>query len=158
MAFNGRTNDFSYIDGPAVVAYNGLPLAAFLPQNSFAAAQAVAAQYVYTAIDRHVSRERLTVLARQGLALLKGQDPKGVVVQGRLEKALGIDLPLDPAGASELLAEVHRFKWLEAERAGRDIWRERHPSDPEAGAAREWFRLYFGAWYLARTNRKLSRA
>ncbi|MCC6548291.1 hypothetical protein IT570_14105 [Candidatus Sumerlaeota bacterium] len=76
----------------------------------------------------------------------------------RIEQALGVPVPVSDDGVVDMIEEVRRFKWLEAERAGRDIWRERHPSDPEGGALREWFRLYFGAWYLARCSRRFSRA
>lgn len=69
---------------------------------------------------------------------------------------LGVDLPLEQRDVEAMMEEVRRFKWLEAERAGRDIWAERHPENPDQGALREWFRLHFGAWYLAR--RKAVRA
>jgi len=66
------------------------------------------------------------------------------------EDQLGISLPVSDREFAEMLAEVKKYKWLEAERAGRDIWKEKNPSNPEVGALREWFRLHFGAWYLSR--------
>ena len=65
------------------------------------------------------------------------------------ESQLGISLPVSDKEFAEMLKEVKKYKWLEAERAGRDIWKEKH-SNPEVGALREWFRLHFGAWYLNR--------
>jgi hypothetical protein len=76
----------------------------------------------------------------------------------RLDKRLGLALPLSDQAYSEMMEEVRRYKWLEAERAGRDIWKERAKAeDPEAVAFREWFRQYYGAWYLHRMTHKSRR-
>lgn len=70
--------------------------------------------------------------------------------RARLEQQLGHDVPVASEEVPVLLAEIERHKWLEAERAGRDIWAERNPRDPLAPAARHWFRNHFGAWYAHR--------
>lgn len=75
-----------------------------------------------------------------------------------VQSTLGVDLPLEDQCVVEMMNEVRRFQWIEAERAGRDIWRERSPKDPEAGALREWFRLHFGAWYLENRKTRPARA
>ncbi len=46
----------------------------------------------------------------------------------------------------DLIAEVQRFKWIEAERQGRDIWMEMNPADPDKPAIEEWCRRYFTQW------------
>jgi len=81
---------------------------------------------------------------------LFGKNPKAIELHDQVQEVLGVNLPVEGDAILEMMDEVRRFKWLEAERAGRDIWRERNPSDPEAGATREWFQRHFGAWYLAR--------
>ena len=75
----------------------------------------------------------------------------------RLDEKLGINLPLSDNAFGEMMEEVRRYKWLEAERAGRDIWSERSRQDPEAAAFLEWFRKYYGEWYFSRqTHRKMA--
>lgn len=68
--------------------------------------------------------------------------------KARLRNHLGVDLPLTPEECARMGAEVRRFQWIEAERAGRNIWVERDASNPDAAATAEWFRRHFGAWYL----------
>lgn len=69
-------------------------------------------------------------------------------LQRRIERDLGVRLPISGAQVPCMMNEVRRYKWLEAERAGRDIWAERDKTDPERLALSEWFRKHFGAWYL----------
>lgn len=57
-------------------------------------------------------------------------------------KLLGIYLP-EPQ-ARRVLAEIHNFKWLQAEKAGTDIWLEKAPHNPLAAAAAEWARRHWG--------------
>ncbi|MDX2176093.1 MAG: hypothetical protein SF028_06445 [Candidatus Sumerlaeia bacterium] len=71
------------------------------------------------------------------------------------EDALGMELPLRDDELDAMMAEVERYKWLEAERAGRDIWRERDAENPLRPALVEWFRRHFGSWYL--TQRRIGR-
>lgn len=68
------------------------------------------------------------------------------------EEQLGFHIPVSDEALEEMLKEVKKFQWIEAERAGRDIWAERCPKNPEAGAAKEWFRNHFGAWYSYRAK------
>ena len=76
--------------------------------------------------------------------------------QVRLRSHLGLELPLSAEECARMHEEVRRFQWIEAERAGRNIWAERDASDPEAAALIEWFRRHFGAWYLS--QRRVRRA
>jgi hypothetical protein len=69
-------------------------------------------------------------------------------LQRRIERELGVRLPISGAQVPCMMNEVRRFQWLEAERAGRDIWAERDKKNPERVALSEWFRKHFGAWYL----------
>ncbi|CAN5165639.1 hypothetical protein BH09SUM1_BH09SUM1_25550 [soil metagenome] len=71
-------------------------------------------------------------------------------VRSYYETELGVTLPVPDAALGEMMAEVKKYKWIEAERLGRDIWAERNPADPEVIALREWFGLHFGAWYLSK--------
>ncbi len=66
-----------------------------------------------------------------------------------VEKKLGKKLVIEDTAIEMMVEEVRRFKWLEAERAGRDIWVEHNPQDPEAPAFQQWFARHFGAWYLS---------
>lgn len=90
-----------------------------------------------------------TGLKRLILRLL-GKNPEAIALRERMEEVLGVNLPMEPELIIAMMDEVRRYKWLEAERVGRDIWRERNPRDPESSALREWFQRHFGAWYLAR--------
>lgn len=56
-------------------------------------------------------------------------------------KLLGIYLP-EPQ-ARLVLAEIHNFKWLQAEKAGTDIWQAKAPHNPLAAAAAEWAQRYW---------------
>lgn len=72
----------------------------------------------------------------------------------RIDARLGLDLELSDDAYAEMMEEVRRFQWIEAERAGRNIWAETACNDPEVAAFKEWFRRHFGAWYLSRRNMK----
>jgi hypothetical protein len=50
------------------------------------------------------------------------------------------------ASAREILKRVSEHQWLEAEKAGRDIWAERDPQCPRRAAVRDWFRRFFLRW------------
>ncbi|MCX7625070.1 MAG: hypothetical protein N2Z21_02510 [Candidatus Sumerlaeaceae bacterium] len=56
-------------------------------------------------------------------------------------KLLGIYLP--ELEARLALNEIHKYKWLQAEKAGKDIWLETWPQNPMAAAASEWARQYW---------------
>lgn len=104
-------------------------------------------------------RELSTLFGRGRIAnlmlRLRGRDPRTEQMRRELESRLGVSLPLDGRLLKALREEVSRYKWLEAERAGHDIWRSRDPRDPDGTALREWFRQYYGEWYLANVRRQL---
>ncbi|MCB2155791.1 hypothetical protein KQI84_12985 [bacterium] len=66
-----------------------------------------------------------------------------------IQKRLGVQDMVPYSKVDCLFAEVERHRWLEAEKAGRDIWTERNPADPEGTALQDWFGRYFRAWYSA---------
>lgn len=46
--------------------------------------------------------------------------------------------------AEDLIREIHKYKWLKAEEAGKDIWKDR--TDPFFSAARDWKKLHYNAY------------
>jgi len=48
--------------------------------------------------------------------------------------------------ARDILKQASEHQWLEAEKAGRDIWAERDPQCPRRAAVRDWFRRFFLRW------------
>lgn len=48
--------------------------------------------------------------------------------------------------ASDLLAAISEHRWIEAEKAGRDIWVEKDPSCPRCAATRDWMSRFFPHW------------
>ena len=59
-------------------------------------------------------------------------------------RLLGIYLP-EPQ-ARMLLHEVHDYMWIQAEKAGCDIWQVLDNKQPFAAAAREWGRRYLASF------------
>jgi hypothetical protein len=59
-------------------------------------------------------------------------------------KLLGIYLP--EAQARLVLQEIHNYKWITAEKAGKDVWAEQAPQAPFTAAARAWASHYLNAW------------
>lgn len=113
------------------------------------APQAVVADYFFQEIGARINWESIKSTLRN---LFTGRE-EAATLRDRVEETLGVELPIEYEAVPEMLEEVRRFKWLEAERADRDIWAEQHPADPEAHALRTWFQKHFGAWYLARKAR-----
>jgi hypothetical protein len=109
-------------------------------------AQPFAAAIAFEEIGKTISFDGIRKFFRH----LFLSDPDPTEVRSHYEDRLGIRVPLSDEEFDAMMTEVKRFKWLEAEKAGRDIWRERCPDDPEGGALREWFNKHFGAWYLSR--------
>jgi len=64
------------------------------------------------------------------------------LAQQELLRLAGVELPEQEA--FEALAEIHKYKWLEAERAGFDTWAVIQPENPLRAAAVHWVRKYFG--------------
>lgn len=125
---------------------------AMTPNTGFAAASPL----VMEEIIREVSKLRIGQRLRSAIKWMLGQRRNPIAtppVNENLADRFGVIVPLGDQDSKELLEEVRKFKWLEAERAGRDIWRERNPRDPEAAAFREWFARHYGAWHLARAKR-----
>lgn len=124
-------------------AQGGHPLAALIAleemfgEISFRRARRALRGYATAAIERNKD--------------VRGLEPAG---DARLDSRLGIELPLSEAAFEEMMEEVRRFQWIEAERAGKNIWRESSHQDPEAAAFTEWFRRHFAEWYLARRGAK----
>lgn len=110
-----------------------------------------------------VDQERVAALARRSVAPVHELTGRGVVERRTLARyparrevfrLFGIYLP-EPQ-AQELLKEVHKFKWITAERAGEDVWQKRAPDNPFAAAAREWAQRYLQAfldWVSRSTHR-----
>ncbi len=63
---------------------------------------------------------------------------------------LGVSLDIPCTEVDDLLTEVQRHRWIEAEKAGRDIWASRNPRDPESSALRDWFAKHYQSWRAAR--------
>jgi hypothetical protein len=57
-----------------------------------------------------------------------------------LFKLIGVYLP--EAQAREALSNIHDYKWIEAEKAGYDIWTRQAPAAPLGAAARAWAARY----------------
>lgn len=64
-----------------------------------------------------------------------------ISAQQELVRLTGVDLP--EAEAQAALAQIHNFKWLEAERAGFDTWAVIQPENPLRAAAVHWVRKHF---------------
>ncbi len=114
------------------------------------APQAIAAGFVFTTISHTFTWKNMKSLWNRWT----GNRDEVVQLRDHVEATLGVQLPIDWNEVPAMMEEVHRFKWLEAEAAGRDIWRERSPENPEAAAIREWFGRHFGAWYMARKGQQ----
>jgi hypothetical protein len=61
-----------------------------------------------------------------------------------LFQLLGVYMP--EREAREVLASIHSYKWIEAEKAGRDIWTEKEPAQPMSAAARTWASKHLSAY------------
>lgn len=73
-----------------------------------------------------------------------------------LRSKLGEELHIPYHEVDDLLEEVARHRWIEAEKAGADIWVQRNPNDPMAPALRDWFTKHYNAWRRAREQRAAS--
>lgn len=63
-----------------------------------------------------------------------------------LTKTVGKEIEIPFYRSKDILWEAKRHKWIEAEKAGRDIWTERDPQDPDGCALRDWVSKYLDAW------------
>lgn len=73
-----------------------------------------------------------------------------------LRRKLGAELQIPYHEVDDLLEEVARHRWIEAEKAGADIWVQRDPKDPMAPALRDWFTKHYNNWHKAREERAAS--
>ena len=64
----------------------------------------------------------------------------------RLTSTVGTDLEIPFYRVNDIVTEARRYKWIEAEKAGRDIWVEKCPADPDGCALREWVARHFESW------------
>ncbi|MBX3729096.1 MAG: hypothetical protein KF858_07905 [Candidatus Sumerlaeia bacterium] len=64
----------------------------------------------------------------------------------RLCRLVGRRLDIPYHKAPDLLEHARTHGWIEAEKAGRDIWAERSPRNPEAALVRDWFVRHYDAW------------
>lgn len=127
------------------------PIFPYVQPNMTAAVDPAAIVMFYEELGKAMNWKKVR---RGALRLFGRRHYEAAQARDRIQETLGIELPLEASQITELMNEVQRYKWLEAERAGRDIWRERDPRDPEAGALREWFSRHFGAWYLYHRNHR----
>jgi hypothetical protein len=70
-----------------------------------------------------------------------------------LRSKLGAELNISYHEVDDLLEEVARHRWIEAEKAGADIWLQRNPADPMAPALRDWFTKHYNTWRKSREQR-----
>jgi hypothetical protein len=52
--------------------------------------------------------------------------------------------------ARVMLQEVDKHAWIQAEKAGRDIWAEADPEYPRRAAMKDWFLQHFERWVTCR--------
>ncbi len=64
----------------------------------------------------------------------------------KLNECVGKDVEIPFYRSKDIFWEAKRHKWIEAEKAGRDIWAERDPQDPDGCALRDWVSKYLDAW------------
>lgn len=103
------------------------------------AAAAALAWSLEPALSPLASLGRIAARARKAYDLWK--------LERRVRATLGRPVPVGGELLEQMMLEVDRHQWLEAERAGRNIWAERDPRNPRAAAMRDWFVKHFGAWY-----------
>ncbi|MBX7245768.1 MAG: hypothetical protein K1X53_09720 [Candidatus Sumerlaeaceae bacterium] len=94
---------------------------------------------------RELVRRGALPLAEAGVAT---RLTRGVAVRNparrNLFRLLGIYLP--ERQAREVLAAIHDYKWIRAERAGCDIWQINAPKAPLAAAANCWATKYLDSY------------
>jgi hypothetical protein len=76
----------------------------------------------------------------------------------RAAKALGAAPEIPLSRIDEILAEASAHRWIEAEKAGSDIWVAADPADPEGAALRDWFAKHYQAWRAARLQKPAGQA
>lgn len=57
-----------------------------------------------------------------------------------------LDIYLPESEAREVIRKIHDFKWIEAEKAGFDIWSSNRPDVALSKAARTWADSYLGSF------------
>lgn len=64
----------------------------------------------------------------------------------RIEAAIGDDIDVCPTRVGHMMVEIEKHRWIEAEKAKRDLWSEMSPQDPHAAAVRDWYRKHYKGW------------
>lgn len=64
---------------------------------------------------------------------------------------LGANPKIPVTDIEAMLAEVRSHRWIEAEKAGADIWSAVDPENPDRAALRDWFAKHYHNWRAART-------
>ena len=95
--------------------------------------------------DKAAVRHRMLSPAELGLTsgfglALRAKNP----ARRAVFRLLGIYLP-EPE-AREVIRKIHDFKWIEAEKAGFDIWSSNRPEVAFKKAARTWADSYLGSY------------
>jgi hypothetical protein len=149
MLFNPTAHQAIHRDNEErMTELNMLVIGGLASREGLTVGHPVVADYFFDELSKALN---WTKIKKAGLRLA-GYDVKSIELQEKVEDTLGVELPLSSDSIHAMLDEVKKFQWIEAERAGRNIWAEHNASDPQAPALREWFRRHFGAWYLARKS------
>lgn len=98
----------------------------------------------------------VSALRRSVAALRRSADPspeKAVpavleMIRTVAPRPSGDSIPVEQL--AELFREVRRHQWLEAEKAGRNVWAERCPEDPDGFALRDWMARHYASWRAQR--------
>lgn len=148
MVYDPTTNqDIHQMDYNDLVRFQAMNTGAL---GAMAAPNPMVIDEFFREFSRLVNRQTI----KDFFLRVAGRDPQTERMRRELEKRLGVELPLGPKALRALMGEVKTYKWLEAERAGHDIWLTRNPVDPDGTALQEWFRQHFGAWYLANVRQQ----
>lgn len=88
--------------------------------------------------------EAISRLFRQG----KSRSAKRAMapLYDRVESALGQRPEVCHTRITDMLREIERHQWIEAEKANRDIWVEADPKDPFGAAVRDWYVKHYADW------------
>lgn len=135
-----RATDYTMSVSPTMVSMMGVD----------GARQAALLAYLETPEGRAVTRQFARLNPVTAIVRLAEQYSKF----RRVERRLGATPKIRVTQVDDLLQEVSRHRWLEAEKAGRDIWQEQDPRDPEGVALRDWFYKHYASWYQARQRRR----
>jgi hypothetical protein len=145
MPFENKTDryidEWGNVPGALLASWGGSA------QGGFGAQALVALSHILQLVHksrRMAAREglrRVSLVERVRMFLARHRRYREV------QRRLGVELTVPYEKIDDLLVEVERHRWIEAEKAGRDIWSEQNPADPEGLALRHWFRAHFSKWH-----------